>query len=267
VFNAALVAKANDTTHSTLDAWTRLDVSFTADATETWRFYIQQDGAGDTNVYWTAVLPEAGALGAYFDGDTDGAEWTGNADGSMSVYAPGKQRLIRLASEVDPPLEEAAALLRYGAQFYAEDPRAYSQNLRTVASTALSTSGGGKTYRVTYPRTYTASGGGLLSYFNSGTRPTPPVFRVYGLCVNPTIVCLTTGEMITLSGTVPAGAYLEVDVAARSLKMGGTVNQAGFLDAANTVWMEAPTGASSWQLLADSFDGTARLDLLARSAY
>jgi hypothetical protein len=188
-------------------------------------------------------------------------KWT-TVGGSLPL-----QRLVRLASEIDPPLEEGAAILRYQVQFYAEDPRAYSQTLDTVQSVALSANGGGKVYPFAYPRHFAISGGGTLAYTNAGSRPAPPVFRVYGQVVNPAILLLGTSDRITINGTIPNGSYLEIDVQARTLKMGGTVNQANFLDAANTAWMEAPTGVSNWQVVASSFDTSARFDLLARSAY
>jgi hypothetical protein len=40
-----------------------------------------------------------------------------------------------------------------------------------------------------------------------------------------------------------------------------------FLDAANTTWFELPKGTSTVQLLAGSFDTSARVSVLYRAAY
>lgn len=218
--------------------------------------------------YVDAVLfTVSSAAVVYHDGDTSNAEWSGTPGLSASVHYPGKQRLVKLASEVDPTLSDAAPILNYQAQFFAEDPRAYSQVLMTVSSNGLSAAAGGAVMSRAYPRTYSQSGGGVATVDNAGNRPTPLVFRIYGLCVNPTIVLVGVGTTITLSGTVPAGSYLELDTQARTVKMNGVTSQLSFLDSANSTWSEAPAGLSQWQLIAASFDASARLDVLARSAY
>jgi hypothetical protein len=48
-------SEGNSATVSALDAWTRIDMSVTADATETWQFRVRQVGAGGTDFYFTGV--------------------------------------------------------------------------------------------------------------------------------------------------------------------------------------------------------------------
>lgn len=188
------------------------------------------------------------------------------------------QRLVKLDSEVDPPLQEAAAILNFPVQFHAEDPRAYSQTKTTATGSALSTLGGGMTMPVVFPFTFTSSGGGAVSFTNAGNRPTPPVYRIYGQCVNPQVVLLTTPQTrIVINGTVAAGDYLELNVQQRTIMLNGTTSRLNFYDAANSQWAELPGGdvvsgvivpkTSNLQLVAASFDASARLDVLARSAY
>jgi hypothetical protein len=178
------------------------------------------------------------------------------------------QKLVKLASDVDPILSESAPVVRWQAQFRAADPRAYDQSLTTQTGVALSVLGGGLVFNAPFNWRFATSGGGTVSFTNAGNRPTPPVFRIYGLAVNPQIVLLTTPQKrIVLNGTVNTGDYLELDVQARTIKLNGATSRLNFLDAANTQWFELPSGASNLQLIAGSFDGSARLDILARSAY
>lgn len=199
---------------------------------------------------------------ATLDGNATALKWTEGAAGLQL------QRIVRLAGEIDPPLEGGAAMLRYQAQFYAEDPRAYTQTLTTVTGAALSQAGGGLVFPMRFPFTFAVSGGGTVSFTNAGNRPTPPVFRIYGRAVNPQIVFPAAGVRIVLNGTVEAGTYLELDVAKRTIKIGGTSSRLNFMDAANSTWFELPANANSTlQLVAADSDGGARLDVLARSAY
>lgn len=177
------------------------------------------------------------------------------------------QRLVKLDSDVDPPLHDEAVIFDYQAQFFAEDPRAYSQNLTTATGAVLATQGGGHVFPATYPRFYSSSGGGTVNFTNNGNRPTPPIFRIYGQCVNPQIVNLGTGVRIAIIGTVNAGDYLELDASKRTVKLNGTINRQNFYDAANSTWADMAKGTSNYQMVAASFDGVARLDVLGRDAY
>ena len=49
------------------------------------------------------------------------------------------QRLVKLDSEIDPPIQGGASLFTFQVAFYAEDPRAYSQTPTTVTSSVVST--------------------------------------------------------------------------------------------------------------------------------
>jgi hypothetical protein len=181
------------------------------------------------------------------------------------------QRLVKLDSDINPVVDaNTGKLLAFQAQFFAEDPRAYSQTLQTITSTALSASGGGHVFPATYPRTYTSSGGGTVAFTNAGNRKTPPVFKVYGGCTNPQIVNVTTGERLTITGTIANGDYLEIGTSSsgqRYAKLNGTTSRNNFIDSLNSVWFELPKGTTNLQMIAGTFDGSAKMDVLARSAY
>lgn len=195
-------------------------------------------------------------------------KWTEGATGNQL------QRLVKLDGDLDPPFQDGAATLAYQAQFYAEDPRAYSQTLQTVTSTPLSAVGGGQILPLTFPWTYASSGGGLVSFTNAGNRSTPPLFRIFGMCQNPSIVLLGTGLRLTLLGTINAGDYLDVDagvVTKRTVKLNGSINRYNFYDGANSTWFDMAGGAggvtSNFQLIAASFDSNALLKVIGRSAF
>jgi hypothetical protein len=188
-------------------------------------------------------------------------KWTEGATGNML------QRLVKLDGDLDPPFQDGAAILSYQAQFFSEDPRAYSQTLTTATSTALATAGGGHTFPTKYPRTYASSGGGTVTFVNGGNRPTPPVFQIVGFCQNPQIVFIDAGLRLVFNCTINAGDFLEVDVANRTVKLNGTTNRLNFYDGANSQWYELPRGSSNLQLVAAGFDGNALLKVLGRAAF
>jgi len=176
------------------------------------------------------------------------------------------QRLVRLASEVDPPIEEGAAMLRYQAQFYAEDPRAYSQTLTTATGSTI-TGGSGAVMPEPFPIVFGAVVSGEAVVNNTGTRPTPSVLRVYGYAASASILLIDTTGKIALTGAVAPGEYLEIDTQERTLNLNGTSPAQNLLDSANTTWFELPKGTSTIRLTAGSNDATARVDCLYRPAY
>jgi hypothetical protein len=179
------------------------------------------------------------------------------------------QRLVKLDSDVSPTLQEAAAIVNYQAQFFAEDPRAYSQTLTTVNSLALSTSVGGAVFPDPFNVQFAAASGGVAVCTNVGNRPTPPIFRVLGAFTNPVITRQSNQAKLSLVGTIGAGDYLELDVANRTVKLNGSSNAANLLDSPNCDWasMEVPSGTETFTLRAQSNDGNAGLTVFYRAAY
>ena len=177
------------------------------------------------------------------------------------------QREVKIMAEVDPPLQEAAAIIPFTAQFFSEDPRAYSQVLTLSVGLALSAGGGGLTFPFTFPFVFTASSGGAVTVTNYGEKPSPPIFRIYGYALNPQIVNLATQQRIVFAGEISTGNYLEVDVASRTVTLNGTTNQRNLLDSSNTTWFELQKGTTYLQLVAGTFDASARLDVLHRDAH
>lgn len=180
----------------------------------------------------------------------------------------GKQRLVKLASAVLPSLSEAKTLLSYAVVLSSQDPRSYSQTLITATGTALSTTGGGDIFPDLWPDLFAASAAGTTSFTNAGTASTQPLLRVYGLVTAASIVLGTS--RIVLTGSIAAGDYVEIDLQTRSLTLvsgGVRTNAAGMLDAGASTWFSLPPGANTLSLLASTFDASARLDVIGRSAF
>lgn len=203
-----------------------------------------------------------------FDGESEWCYWNGTQHLSASTFDHSLQRLVKLDSDVTPHISGGNDReFVFQAQFFAEDPRAYTVHQDLISSTALSTASGGLVFPMKFPFKFTPSGGGTATVTNKGNRPTPPIFRIYGMCVNPAIVNVSTGDRITIAGTIANGDYLEIDVANRTAKLNGGTLQNNLVDSVNTTWYELPRGTTNLQLTSGTFDDTARLDTLFRSAY
>jgi hypothetical protein len=187
-------------------------------------------------------------------------KWT--IDGGQAMQA-----MVKLHGELEPPVEVGPNILAYQAQLLAQDPRAYDQSESSSTGDPLASAPGGWTFARTLPIRFNVSTSGTAAVENLGNRPTPPIFRVYGTCVNPQILLVGTTSRIALTGTIAAGDYLEIDVQNRTITVNGTTSALSFLDAANTTWFELPKGTSTIQLLAGSFDATAHVSVLYRAAF
>ncbi len=168
------------------------------------------------------------------------------------------------------PLYDAQnpASVTYQVQLFAADPRAYDQSPSTATGAALAASTGGLILPFSFPVTFGGDpAGGLASGTNAGNRPTPPTLRLYGQMTNPVIGLVGTGSAIVVTGSIDAGDYLDIDVGAKTVLLNGATDERSLIDFSLSTWYELPTGDWSCQVYADSFDGSARLDVLWRNAY
>ena len=183
-----------------------------------------------------------------------------------SVTGLQLQRYVKLASQLDGPINDNAARLVLSAQFYSEDPRAYSQSEDT-ASTTITGGGGGFAAPVVLPILLNAAAGGTLAVDNQGTRSSPATFRIYGQCTDARILLVDTGEQIALTGTINLGDYVEIDVQRRTAYLNGLTSAFNMVNPVSTRWFELPEGTSTLRLLAASYDTSAALYVAFRAAY
>lgn len=191
-------------------------------------------------------------------------KWTRSAAGLQL------QSAVQLAGLYDAPIraDDAGVILPYQVILRREDPRAYSQTQTTTTGAAITTAGGGLTFPAEFPWLFTPSGAGESSPNNGGNVPTPAIFRIYGYVTAPQIIDTGSTRKMTLSGEIGVGDYLEIDVRERTAKLNGLIDRENLVDFANTDWLTGEfEGAKTFRLIASTFDGSARLDVLHRNAY
>lgn len=129
IYNAAGAAKKAEgvkyeTVDVTEDGWVRLDVSFVADATATWRVGVEQVGIGTTTFRATGVLVEESPdLGPFFCGESPGCDWSGARHASTSTRPePDGTRFSRIVRDITAQLNritrtKSGTLRRIGPGF------------------------------------------------------------------------------------------------------------------------------------------------------
>lgn len=90
------------TTLDTVGGFTRLSVTFTAAATESYWIGVIQTTSGTSVVYFTGVQVVAGAAAVdYYDGDYPHASWSGTAHASTSSRAAYRSKVVTNAGNVE----------------------------------------------------------------------------------------------------------------------------------------------------------------------
>lgn len=140
----------------------------------------------------------------------------------------------------------------FSLSVFAADPLRYSTELYS-GSTARFQPGEGRTYDLTFPRAYGASGStGFVNVSNSSSRAVWPVIRLEGPLVNP-VVQLVGGPWVGLAMNIVAGEVVVIDMGAATVRI-GDASRNGFLMLGSR-WFALPKGASQVYLAADSGTG------------
>ena len=223
---------------------------------------VDAECAGDDEVEafseWDEV--KAALLATLPDGSP--LKWRRGADG------PELQRTVKLASLVDPPMDSIASQLVYQAQLHSSDPRAYSQTLQQIEGEALTDAGGGFTFPLTFPFTFTESSGGEAVCTNNGSRGSPPIVEIHGYATSPAVVLTETGERVQLTGEISAGEFIEIDFFERTVLLNGTTDRRNLLDNGASRFFELPREATSTvRLVATNWDAGAHVVVRFRDAY
>lgn len=158
-----------------------------------------------------------------------------------------------------------AGIPRAVVQFYATDPRIYTEAQPQV-STDIFAASGGITFNVVGNFNFPPSTeSGTVTATNSGTFTTPTVIRLDGPVTNPSIENLTTDESMSLTITVAEGDYLEIDSAERTILLNGTASRYSALDAGSD-WIDLPPGDNELKFRGSS-GTTATMTVTWRSAW
>lgn len=146
----------------------------------------------------------------------------------------------------------------------------------TVSEYHIRPAGGGSgwTFSHSFPSTnvrFTASNStSVTSIVNTGTATAAPVFRISGTMTGPTIRNGTTGEVLTLPNmSVPAGQFVDVDVAARTVYLNGTPGSTyyQYIDWSTSTWWEFQPGTNLLSLSALAQDSSAELVVFFRERW
>lgn len=144
------------------------------------------------------------------------------------------------------------------ARFEATDPRIYSL-LESTGSVGFPSGGTGRTYDLTFPRTYGASGAdGIVTATNAGTFPTPWTATITGPWVNPTIQRVDTGDTLSLAISITSGEVLTVDSRERSLVLNAAASRNNTVRPSSR-WFDLGPGATAVRFGGASGSGTAEL--------
>lgn len=130
----------------------------------------------------------------------------------------------------------------------------------------------GRTYPLVYPRSYPiAAPVGSTVLVNAGKFDASPVLRVFGACADLTIENRTLGRAITFRPgfAVNAGEYLEIDVAARTVRLNGDPVQSrqGALDFAVSRWWWLAPGANDVRFVPGTYTPGARVEVAWRDTW
>jgi hypothetical protein len=139
----------------------------------------------------------------------------------------------------------------YEITMLAEDGLIYSQDIYSVSgSTAYF--GGSLILPVSLPAIMPSVWWNEINVNNQGNFPAPATFKIYGYAENPVITHSETGYFIKLDGyTVPAGRYVEVDVAQGTIELDDGTDLSGYLSTDST-WFYIDSGSNTIRLTHDA---------------
>ncbi|WGD36829.1 hypothetical protein [Lysinibacter sp. HNR] len=112
----------------------------------------------------------------------------------------------------------------------ARDPRRYSVGDDWVA-TRPARDGTGLVWPAVWPAQWPGDGGsdGRIVLTNRGTKPSSPVFRVYGAVTAATLVHVESQSRVGLEFPIDAGRYVEFDFARRTAHLDGEADISRYL--------------------------------------
>lgn len=150
----------------------------------------------------------------------------------------------------------------------AADPRIYSTTLNSATVTPVPATEAGRRYSKTYNKVYGSQApNGTLFITNNGWGESPPIIRVWGPCINPSIINNTTGQAINLTYTLNAEQFLELDFFNRTIKLMGTSNRYSAMNFASSEWWYLQPDQNEIRLAFSSYETGAKMEVFYRDAW
>jgi hypothetical protein len=142
------------------------------------------------------------------------------------------------------------------AQWVAPDGVIEASTETVVVAQATSGAEVGRTYDLTFDRSYAASSPvGSVSVTNAGTTFAQDLqIQLFGPCTNPRIENLTTGEQLRFVTTLSSTQFLQINVRDKTVRLNALAGQNRYntLDFAVSSWFELGPGVSLLRYNPDS---------------
>lgn len=135
-------------------------------------------------------------------------------------------------------------------EFFATDPRLYSNTLKSNGGDLVADSSG-MTFNATFDLSFGVGASPTVSVENEGTFETRPTVEITGPITDPYIENQTTGKSLAFTGELASTDTLTIDFLNRSVYLNGTSSRYGWIDDPSQWWTLVP-GANSIR-----FGGTA----------
>lgn len=217
-------------------------------------------GAIDRTLYYDGRVLDVEAL---IIGETELAAWQkfDEIEGALQLgsahtlrfrrsgFSEDEQCEVIVASPVDDGISwEEPRLIRWGVSLFAADPRIYGATLRSGEyDPSASLAGGGVDFPLTFPLVFSSTTASNLEIVNSGNMATPPLITIRGPVVNPIVDNDTLAKSIYLLYSLGSSDTIQIDVAARMIKLNGAERQ-DLLNAQDTEWWELAAGTNRLRL-------------------
>lgn len=141
-------------------------------------------------------------------------------------------------------------------EFWATDPRIYSQASTTYSVNQAAVSGAGLSFPITFPLTFGgAVSGGQFVANNAGEFAAPWTATISGPITNPVLENVTAGVSIAFVGSLGTGETLVISSADRSVLLNGTASRYSWLVVGSSWWELAP-GDNTVRLAGTSGSGS-----------
>ncbi|MFD9890640.1 phage tail protein [Amycolatopsis sp. NPDC059027] len=179
------------------------------------------------------------------------------ADGSVLAELTVQERtvsrraLVRLSAGTKV-VDTTPVSFDWSVQLTAPDPLRYGADVHEL-SCGLPRPGPGITFPLKFPLVFGRSEGGTLAIANAGSATAWPLWTITGPCTQPVIRNDSTGQWLAFSLSLFEGDALVVDVAARSVFLGGVSRRSALQPRSS--WFGLPPGNTTIGF--DAFDDTA----------
>lgn len=167
-----------------------------------------------------------------------------------------------------PARESGQWVKEIALSLVAADPRIYAVAPQHLEMSPAGSATAGRTYDRSYDVNYDwAPQRAVALPVNSGDGDAPVVLTFYGPMDTMAAQNVTTGEEVSINGSLSSSDVLVVDTKAKTAILNGTTNAFDRVQLDRTRWWGLAPGANDVRLLANTFSGSAKLAVDWRDAW